>query len=124
MPRPRYTYRVVTHNGAGVYGGEYRSLPKAREAALQLARREAPILERIGYVDEFEIERSLEVHPHSFRYWMRQGKRWVLWDPHRDVDDRKPDFVIRVGRRADTDATAKAAAIAAINAKEDTDATP
>ncbi len=101
MPRPKYLYRVVTHNGAGVHSGYYRSLPKAREACRTIAEREGEVLERIGYLNEFEIERVQEVRPGTHRYWMRRRKRWILWDPHLDVDDRKPDFVIRAGRTDD-----------------------
>jgi hypothetical protein len=46
--------------------------------------------------NDFEIERVLEVRPNTFRYWMRQRKRWVIWDPHKDAEARRPDFVIRV----------------------------
>lgn len=93
----RYEYQVVTHNGSGVHHARGRSLQAAQDAARSIAAQWADVASRVPDMsNDFEIERVLEVRPHSFRYWMRRRGRWVLWDPHQDAEVRRPDFVIRV----------------------------
>jgi hypothetical protein len=87
--RPRYEYRVVTANGAGVFGTWHKSLGKAKAAAVRLAEQQMEQHVKFG---PFEIERSLQLSSGRC-YWMRQRKRWILWDPHKDSDARNPDFL-------------------------------
>lgn len=81
--RPTYRYRVVSSNGAGIYGPDWCSLAKAKDAAERQAAR--PLYE--GQI--YEIERLLKSNS-SCRYWMMRGKRWVPYDARQDFSDRKP----------------------------------
>lgn len=83
--RRNYTYLVVTHNGGGVYGRDWETCSAARGAMERVAK-SYPIPQ------VFEIERVEHPDEHSRRYQMRQGSRWVAWDPHRDHTVRKPDW--------------------------------
>lgn len=84
--RPSYRYRVVSNNGAGVYGHETGRLARAKEHAEELA----------GAWPEngpFEIERLLYLPDGGRRYWVRQRSRWVPWDSRRNAEARQPDWV-------------------------------
>lgn len=77
---------MVTCNGAGVHATS-RKLADARAMASRIAKEYdwGPV----------EIERVEHLDGGSVRYWMRQRKRWVLWNPRRDVEDRQPDWLWR-----------------------------
>jgi len=81
----RYLYAVVTSNGAGVHA-TYKRCNVARLAMARIAERwSIP-----GTV--FEIER-IQQFSGGRRYQMRRGSRWVEWDPHKDHEKRKPDWM-------------------------------
>lgn len=87
----RYTYCVVTSNGAGVHSRDHGSCAGAKAAAKRLAERDATQRVKFG---PFEIERVEHVNGSGGRrYWMRQRGRWVPWDPNRDATVRQPDWI-------------------------------
>lgn len=93
--RPRYQYRVVAYNGAGIHSGWFNSFGKAREAATKVVSREEGQRVKLG---PYEIERGLETEYGGTRYWMRQAARWVPWHHARDEADRQPDFLVGEAR--------------------------
>ena len=82
--RPRYCYQVVSGNGSAVYGSLLRTLATAREFAILVSRSRKIVV---------ELERVLELPGGGRRYWMMHGKRWKLWDPAADIEERKPALV-------------------------------
>ena len=81
---PIYTYTVTSHNGAGVYS-EHQTLKEAMTAAVKtIARRQT--------LSPLEITRVEHVG-YGKRFSSRQKRRWVPWDPHRDIDVRQPDYL-------------------------------
>lgn len=90
--RKSYTYQVVTTNGHGVFGPAHKSFGKAREAAVRIAA-DWTLPNTL-----FEVERIEHVDMSGRRYYLRRGKRWVMW-PCPDATVRMPDFfVISAGR--------------------------
>lgn len=87
--RSRFTYRVVTSNGAGIHGREFARCSDAKATAQQLAERDREQKVKFG---PFEIER-VENLGSGHRYWMRKRSRWVLWNPHEDYETRSPDWI-------------------------------
>lgn len=83
--RKVYTYRAVSSNGAGSYGGDQRTVAAAK------ARAEAQAAAWPEH-GPFEVERVEHLPGGGRRYWMRQRSRWVLWNPHADADVRQPDW--------------------------------
>ena len=85
----KYTYRVVTNNGLGIYGPDHRSLGKAREAAGKVAASwSLP-----GTLFEVERVEHLGHDGHTHRYYLRRRKRWVTY-PCPDATTRQPDFSV------------------------------
>lgn len=66
-----FTFRVVSSNGAGVYGREFKTLLRARRSAIDIAS---------AHPDwgPFEIER-IETTVAGRRYWLKNGSRWQSW---------------------------------------------
>jgi acyl-CoA hydrolase len=85
----RYTYDVVTHNGAGVHASDFRRCSDAKRCAERLAEKDATQRIKFG---PFEIQRVEHTSAHSRRYWVRKRSRWVLWNPAQGIDERKPDW--------------------------------
>lgn len=85
----RFTYDVVTSNGAGVHSSDHKTCASAKKAAARLAT-----LDRTHHVKfaPFEIQRVEHVSPFSRRYQVRRRHRWVQWNPHEDIDARQPDW--------------------------------
>lgn len=94
MTRHRYTYMVVTHNGAGVHA-EYPSCGVARKAMVIIAKSWTP-----DSVFEIQRVRHLGRGGRVRQYQMREGSRWVEWDPKRRADVRKPDWQAVSGGRS------------------------
>jgi len=90
-----YTYSVVSHNGSGVMASGFKRCADAKRAAERIAARESTV--KLG---PFEIERVEHIGS-ARRYWMRQRSRWVLWNPHADIEDRKPDWIYVEGGAAE-----------------------
>lgn len=87
----RFSYRVVSSNGAASYSNDKRSLRVAKRTAEKvLAANITP--------EAIEIERVEALPSGGNRYWVRRGSRWVLWDATADADERKPDFCLRRGK--------------------------
>lgn len=89
---PRYTYRVVSGNGSGVFcaGREFGRCSDAKKAAAHLAAQERNAKVKLG---PYEIERVEHVSMSSRRYWMRRRSRWVVWNAHKDEMVREPDWI-------------------------------
>lgn len=83
---PRYSYRVVTANGHGVHGRDFRRCADAKERAVALAQVEP-------YFGPYEVERVQHLEGNGRRYWLRRRSRWVPWDPKCDAAVRKPDWI-------------------------------
>lgn len=89
---PTITYEVVTHNGAGGYGG----LNETPEDALDYARTLAASPHRTpGTV--FEVQK-VETFPNGARrYYLRDHGEWSAQGaPRRDAAEREPDYAITV----------------------------
>jgi hypothetical protein len=86
MPRLplRRVYAVVSFNGAGIYSRHLSFLEAKKSAPRHLQHASRPL----------EIQRDDIFDGGGHRYWMRCRNRWELWDPRRDYDLRKPDFLL------------------------------
>jgi hypothetical protein len=80
---PGYFYRVVTHNGHGVYS-EWPTLAAAKLAAERTAKN--------GH-GPYEIERVEYLAGGARRYWLRQRSRWVPWVAGSSIEKRRPAWV-------------------------------
>ena len=84
-----YTYRVVTTNGHGIHGPDYKSFGKARSAAAAVAK----AWSLPGTLFEVERVEHCGWEGKSHRYYLQRGRRWVAY-PCPDADVRKPDFFV------------------------------
>ena len=69
--RPRYRYSVVTSCGAGVY-----SKPLSHRRALRALAR---LMREHPEIEDWELERQLEVARSAYRYWLRRRGKWRVY---------------------------------------------
>jgi hypothetical protein len=84
--RGRFTYEVVTHNGAGVHHS-YKSFPEAKIGLSKIA---------LGYPlpgEVFELQRTRHLD-RGRQYYMRRRSRWVTWNPKQKYTAREPDHLV------------------------------
>jgi hypothetical protein len=86
-----YRYEVVSCNGHGVHGPQFKRFRDARAHAQRIVENR-PTTVVLG---PYEIQRVeyVEVVGGSRRYSMRQRSRWVPWSHKRDHTVRKPDYL-------------------------------
>lgn len=87
-PVRRFSYQVVTHNGAGTHGPLFARCADAKANARRLSE-----ARHVAIIGPYEVQRIQHTGYNARRYQMRQGERWVKWDPRRGAEQRQPDWL-------------------------------